>query len=135
MSELPAFGENPPGTSKECNQIVKSVQQATTNFLEAITGLVQQSVRSPTRIPPTSIAASSAVTTGATSSNTGIASTSGLPVSGPVHLSINRLGLCYIPCQSLLHVQYRNWFDSNLKFSSLHQGSKNAFQSDQKQMF
>ena len=98
MSKLPASGKNLPGTSNECNEIVKSVQQATTNFLEAITGLVQQSVRSPLSIPPTSIAASSAITTGITSSNTGIASTSGLSASGLVHLSINRLGLCYIPC-------------------------------------
>ena len=110
---MPASSENPSGTSDECNEIVKSEQQATTKFLDAITGFVQQSVRSPTNIPPTSIANSHAVTTGISmptiSSNSGIASTSGLSVSGPVHLSINRLGHCsFIYTIFLLQYRYCN---------------------------
>ena len=113
MSQIPASSENPSGTSDECNEIVKSVQQATTKFLDVITGLVQQSVRSPTSIPPTFIATSHAITTGTsmptTSGNTGIASATGLSVSGPVHLSINRLGHCsFIYAIVLLQYRYCN---------------------------
>ena len=91
MSQPPASNENPLGTSNDIAPI-RLVQQAATNFVDAITSLIQHYVRSPTSIPTTSIAASNATS----DSNTSIGSTSGLSVSTEQFYSLFGTGIMLI---------------------------------------